>query len=77
MFGKLEMLLVIKCRIPWAQGIQIGNECYRKFLLKLKSIRLPGGFLVNAFELLSICKHHKGRMERNSLRESQNLTQNF
>lgn len=77
MFGKLGMLLIIKCRIPWAQGIRIENERSHKFLLKLKSTCLRGGFLDNVFELLSMCKHHKGRMERNSLRYSQNLTQNF
>lgn len=59
MFGKLGMLIIIKCRIPWAQGTQIENEGYHKFLLKLKSIGLHRGFLDNVLELLSICKHHK------------------
>lgn len=56
--------------------MQIDNERYHKLLLKLKSTGLYGGFLDNPFELLSMCKHHKRRMERNSLKESQILTQN-
>lgn len=43
MFGKLGMLLIIKCRIPWVQSTQIECERDHEFLLKLKSISLHGG----------------------------------